>query len=1087
MKKLLLFLTVLVFFGNTNAQEMRRQVSTKLETAKSVNPAKKIDNAEVKMSVTSKQEIDKKEVKSMTHKQKISRADTKSAVLGNGKEFNPVQRVNKAPTRAAGDVILSEGFETNEYDLPLGWTALNNSPAYPWEIVDWYDLWYVGIDTHSGDYCAIHFWTPDEERNNWLFSKGFNLNAGTTYQISFWLLLPGYLDLEDGIDEYDYFEAKIGQSASVAGMTTSVYVNTDTRLNDWTEITYNFTPTTSGTYYIGFHAFTPTDEGDFIGLDDVLIAESAAIDAAITAITAPVSGINLTATETVTATIKNNGTTPITTIDLELTVDGNTPVVETYTVNIAAGATATYTFTAKADLSTAGNHTVAVRAILIGDENSDNDSKTITILNIVCSSITSLPLTQDFEDNSYLCWTIISNNTENGIGGTGSYPMGVINNIGTNHVFRFSSFSIATDYNQYLITPELPVTSNSIKISFDYARSNTSGTELFRVGYSSTTNSVTAFTWGTQVTVTNTDPTFNEYSLNVPAGTKYIAIHYQSDYQYLLHIDNIVIEEVIGEDAVITAITAPVSGINLTATETVTATIKNNGTNPITTIDLELTVDGNTPVVETYPVNIASGATANYTFTAKADLSTAGNHTVAVRAILAGDGNAANDSKTITILNIVCNSITSLPLVQNFEDYSVFCWDMISNNAVNGFGGTGDYPMGLYYIDEEETNLGFLFSSYTSATDYNQYLITPELPNNNGLSVTFDYAAPFSEHGTESFRVGHSTTTNNPNAFIWSSTVTANSENFVQYSSTFPVGTKYIAINYQSSYEYVLLVDNIVIDEVPLPALDIASKTPAANATNVALDAEVSVTFNQNITAADLTGITIDNGITATASVEGNKLTIAHDAFVYETEYTVKVPAGAIIGYTNDIEWSFTTLDEPIIPIEIVTLTPEDDAVNVALDAEVSVTFSQNITDVDLSGISISDGTNIIAVTAEVSENKLIINHDDFAYSTTYTVNVPAGAIDGYDEDIEWSFTTTVQDNIPVVNNNEINIFQNNNNIFVTPFENSDVRLLDVLGRVLGSYNVAANATLTINQLSGIYLIEVRSNGNVSTHKIIVK
>ena len=87
-------------------------------------------------------------------------------------------------------------------------------------------------------------------------------------------------------------------------------------------------------------------------------------------------------------------------------------------------------------------------------------------------------------------------------------------------------------------------------------------------------------------------------------------------------------------------------------------------------------------------------------------------------------------------------------------------------------------------------------------------------------------------------------------------------------------------------------------------------------------------------------------------------------------------------------------------------------------------------------------------------------------------------------DDVKVSATTS---SIPVVNSNEINIFQNNNNIFVTPSENSDVRVLDVLGKVLGSYNVAANATLTVNQPSGIYLIEVRSNGNVSTHKVVVK
>jgi len=42
-----------------------------------------------------------------------------------------------------------------------------------------------------------------------------------------------------------------------------------------------------------------------------------------------------------------------------------------------------------------------------------------------------------------------------------------------------------------------------------------------------------------------------------------------------------------------------------------------------------------------------------------------------------------------------------------------------------------------------------------------------------------------------------------------------------------------------------------------------------------------------------------------------------------------------------------------------------------------------------------------------------------------------------------------------------------------------------MLGRVLGNYNV--NSTLKVSQPAGMYLIEVRSGGAVSTHKVVVK
>jgi archaellum component FlaF (FlaF/FlaG flagellin family) len=70
-----------------------------------------------------------------------------------------------------------------------------------------------------------------------------------------------------------------------------------------------------------------------------------------------VDGVNLS-NERVTATIRNYGTTPITSVQMQLIVDGNIVATETRSGTIAANATATYTFTATANLSSNGNHTI---------------------------------------------------------------------------------------------------------------------------------------------------------------------------------------------------------------------------------------------------------------------------------------------------------------------------------------------------------------------------------------------------------------------------------------------------------------------------------------------------------------------------------------------------------------------------------------------------------------------------------------------------------------------------------------------------------------------------------------------------------
>ncbi|MEW5762133.1 MAG: CehA/McbA family metallohydrolase [Bacillota bacterium] len=98
----------------------------------------------------------------------------------------------------------------------------------------------------------------------------------------------------------------------------------------------------------------------------------------------------------------------------------------------------------------------------------------------------------------------------------------------------------------------------------------------------------------------------------------------------------------------------------------------------------------------------------------------------------------------------------------------------------------------------------------------------------------------------------------------------------------------------------------------------VSSKNPAENATGVALDAEVSVTFNESVVAGTCAGnITIKDASNQSVSgvtyaFSGAKLTINHPDFAPNTTYTVAVPAGAVRDAagnetTGDITWSFTT------------------------------------------------------------------------------------------------------------------------------------------------------------------------------------
>ena len=140
----------------------------------------------------------------------------------------------------------------------------------------------------------------------------------------------------------------------------------------------------------------------------------------------------------------------------------------------------------------------------------------------------SLPYTEGFE-NGIGSWTMSNCYSSTGVStGYTAYEGSAL--------FRFFYTS---NYPQYLISPELTGGENGVEVSFFYARYSASYPETFQVGYSTTTNATSAFTWESEVTVTNVydDQGWLEYTTTCPAGTKYVAVKCTSDDQFYLFLD----------------------------------------------------------------------------------------------------------------------------------------------------------------------------------------------------------------------------------------------------------------------------------------------------------------------------------------------------------------------------------------------------------------------------------------------------------------------------------------------------------------------------------------------------------------------
>ena len=169
-------------------------------------------------------------------------------------------------------------------------------------------------------------------------------------------------------------------------------------------------------------------------------------------------------------------------------------------------------------LSLGTTYTIRVRA----KEGTDVSVWTQPISFTTDFPVQSLPYVDSFEDGIGP-WTLVDCNTGSGI-------------VTTAHT---GSKSFAFKYNttppQYLISPEFEGTS-AMTVSFWYRAQGNSYIETFQVGYSTTTKDVSEFTWGDEVETNSTS--WLQYEVNFPAGTKYVAVRYNSNDKYYLFVDD---------------------------------------------------------------------------------------------------------------------------------------------------------------------------------------------------------------------------------------------------------------------------------------------------------------------------------------------------------------------------------------------------------------------------------------------------------------------------------------------------------------------------------------------------------------------
>ena len=598
-----------------------------------------------------------------------------------------------------------------------------------------------------------------------------------------------------------------------------------------------------------------------------------------------------------------------------------------------------------------------------------------------------------------LCWVasaqiIVNQDFENGLEGWQAVSMSTANDyyFGFNHpqttahsgthYFQFSSYYSASDYSQYLISPNLNLNGEAI-MSYYGRKASTNGTESFQIMVSTTDSAITSFfPLGSEIIPTNN---WTQYSVTLPANTRFVAFHYTANYQYYMGIDDIVIAMISNTPEIsLSGLQLP-SFVNEGETFSVSGTVFNSSSVTLNSFQVTYTIDGIPTVGSISGISVPSAS--NYTFThpISASIATAENHPVTVTVSNPnGIADMVSDN-TLTDTIKVCGIISSLPYNEGFEN-GLNCWQAVSMNSNNSCGvvNSTSAHTGMAY---------FRFSSYYSTSgNYAQYLISPELSLNAPTGFSF-YAKDMYGYENESIQVMYSTSSDSIGSFAnLGEEISLGS--WHQYVRLVPANAKYVAIKYTAQNQYTTGIDDISFYEVPAaPEVELAE-------------------IHAPLMAGNNTPFTFTGKVVNHSATPLTTFTVAYTVAGSTTADTI---TGINVAYNEAFEFAIPT------PVVIPTVG----------------NYTINITVCNPNGVADNLADNTQSVTVEIYESttavqrKVLMEH----FSTASCPNCIDGhhyiesAIPGYEDDVIWvtHHTGYYSDRLTITPSTAFKAFYNDN------------------------------------------------------------
>jgi hypothetical protein len=538
-------------------------------------------------------------------------------------------------------------------------------------------------------------------------------------------------------------------------------------------------------------------DGIGVFLDNINIYHPDSLDCGVIAVTQPNSMSMASQATTVTTSIRNFGTTTLTSIPVAYSVNAGPPVVETWTGSLAPNAVTSFTF-ATTFTSPTGQYDLCAWTQLAGDTMLSNDS---TCTAPVGMPLLPVPYFNDFEGPQvFAAENTYSPSWEFGTPAapqiTGAYSGVNAWEVNLNGPYQNNS-------NEILYTPFFDFSAaTDVELRFQHWYNSDNFDDGGRIDYS--TDGGNTWTVLGQQFDTNGVSWYNQNWLNsstLPGWSGTGGSYFQSRYdlsmfnnfptpvqfRFVFTSDNFNFQQIDGwaiddfelymdvNAATNTIKFSNVSELPMPGSNTVKVNITNNGTLPLTQVDATLNVDGNTIVTDPVPLSppLQPGQSIQHTFSQQWTGASPGYHDVRTW-VTAPNGlidTNPNDDTTLWHVSVM-DTFATYPYCNNFEPGNGIpelttmnaiefvdrkcSWEqgMPSKNIINTtHGGTGAWmtELTLNYLQNDSS--GLFLPVFTVDTvncyhlEYWTYYMTQANSDGGVVEYSHDYGATWQRMG----------------------------------------------------------------------------------------------------------------------------------------------------------------------------------------------------------------------------------------------------------------------------------------------------------------------------------------------------